>query len=59
MIDFCRKACKYVYSSINYKKNRGLMKLVNIKKYVKYIIFGGFIGLLLIYLQFKRVNIKK
>ena len=32
--------------------------MVNIKKYVKYIIFGGFIGLLLVYLHFKRVNVK-
>jgi hypothetical protein len=33
--------------------------MVNIKKYIKYIIFGGFIGLLLVYLRFKRVNVEK
>ena len=33
--------------------------MANIKKYIKYIFFGGFIGLLLVYLRFKRVNVEK
>jgi hypothetical protein len=33
-------------------------RMVNIKKYIKYIIFGSFIGILLIYLHFKKVNVK-
>ncbi len=32
---------------------------VSFKKIIKYLIFGCFIGLLLIYLHFKRVDIKE
>jgi hypothetical protein len=32
--------------------------MVNIKKYIKYIFVGGFIGLLLVYLHFKKVKVK-
>jgi len=33
--------------------------MINVKKYVRYIIFGCFVGLLLIYLRFKKVNVQK
>lgn len=42
----------------NYNKNIGMMKMASIKKYIKYAVFGGFIGLLLVYLHFKKVSIK-
>lgn len=29
------------------------------KKYIKYLVFGTFVGILLIYLKFKRVTIDK
>ncbi len=32
--------------------------MVNIKKIIKYLIFGGFIGLILVYLRFKKVSVK-
>jgi hypothetical protein len=35
-----------------------MRKMLNIKKYIKYMIFGGFIGLLLVYLRFKRVDVE-
>jgi|GEM_PF-603918 len=33
--------------------------MANLKKYIKYLIFGGFIGVILIYLHFKKVNVKE
>ncbi len=33
--------------------------MVKLKKLVKYLIFGGFIGLILVYLRFKKVNVKE
>lgn len=39
------------------KKGSNIM--VNIKKYLKYLIVGGFIGLTLIYLHFKKVDVKE
>lgn len=32
---------------------------MNIKKIIKYAVFGSFIGILLLYLKFKRINIKE
>ena len=37
----------------------GQMDLISIKKIIKYIIFGIFIGILLVYLKFKRVRIQE
>jgi hypothetical protein len=39
-------------------KNKKMTIMAKIKRYIKYIIFGGFIGLLLVYLRFKKVDVK-
>jgi hypothetical protein len=33
--------------------------MARMKKFIKYLILGGFVGILLVYLKFKRVNIKE
>jgi len=33
--------------------------MVKLKNLIKYLIFGGFIGLILVYLRFKKVNVKE
>jgi hypothetical protein len=40
-------------------KISGVMIVVKLKKIIKYLILGGFIGMLLVYLKFKRVNIEE
>jgi hypothetical protein len=35
------------------------MIVVRLKKIIKYLILGSFIGMLLVYLKFKRVSIEK
>lgn len=44
---------------IYYVENIGMMIVVKLKKIIKYLIFGSFIGILLVYLKFKRINIEE
>ncbi len=36
-----------------------MINLISIKKLIKYVVFGTFIGMLLVYLKFKRVRIEE
>jgi hypothetical protein len=37
----------------------GVMRVTRSNKLIKYIVIGVFVGMLLIYLKFKKVNIEK
>jgi hypothetical protein len=37
----------------------GVIIVVRIKKILKYLILGSFVGMLLVYLKFKRINIEE
>jgi hypothetical protein len=43
---------------INYVK-KGSVMIIRLKNFIKYFVFGSFIGMLLVYLKFKRINIEE
>jgi hypothetical protein len=43
---------------INYVK-KGSVRIIRLKNFIKYFIFGSFIGMLLVYLKFKRIKVEE